>query len=225
MSAATISPLVTYYVQRLVYQYQLPKAEATIAILVKQLLADGLPFDLLEAFNLNTAVGAQLNTLGKYIGLPRNIGDAAALPFFGFVDYAGGGNTNGFTDYLGGVNVNGVFYQYDYQGMNATALSDTAFAFMIALKIALNSCDMTLASIQQILATILGGYVQVTDNQDMTLTYHVGPGIPVSATLLTTYLPKPMGVGINVIIESAIITGTGDNIVTGTGDTIVVGNL
>lgn len=216
---------ISYYVARLIYQYQRPNAQRTIAILVKQLLADGLPWALQDAFNLNTAVGPQLDILGKYVGIPRDIGDPTPLPFFGFVRYAGGGNQNGLTSYAGGINVNGVFYRYGYNEANATALSDTAYAFMLLFKIGLNTCDHTLASVQVLLKELAGGLVKVIDNANMTVTYQIGPGIPVSPATLAQYLPKPMGVGINVVTVASLITGTGDTVVTGTGDTVVVGNI
>jgi hypothetical protein len=220
-----LDTVLTYYVGRLITEYQKPNAQATIAILCKQMLADGLPWSLQDAYNLPTAIGAQLNTLGKYIGISRMIGDAAPLPFFGMVRYAGGGNQNGVTKYATTDNANVVFYRYGYNGANATALSDTAYAYMLLYKIALNQSDSTLYSIQQTLIATLAGNVRVRDNLDMTLTYFVGTNIPVSPTVLTPFLPKPMGVGIAaVVVQSNIITGTGDTVVSGTGDNIVAGN-
>jgi hypothetical protein len=221
-----IDTTISYYVGRLIYQYQQPNAQRTIAILVKQLLADNLAWQLQDAFNIPTAVGPQLDILGKYVGIPRNIGDPTPLPFFGFVRYSGvGSNQHGFTRYAGGSNADAVFYRYGYNQANATALSDTAYLFMLLFKIALNSCDQTLAAVQIMLQTLTSGNVHLVDNKDMTITYQVGPGIPVSAQTLTPYLPKPMGVGITVLTVAALITGTGDTVVTGTGDTVVVGNL
>lgn len=225
---ASLDTTITYYVGRLLYQYQRPKAQQAIAILVKQIFADGLPWVLQDAFNLNTAIGAQLDTLGKYIGLPRDIGDPTPLPFFGFVDYVNTNpqNQNGLTDYNSSINSGVVFFEYGYSQQAATALSDTSYAFMLFLKIALNTSDNTLYSIQEILLTTLNGNVRVVDNRDMSLTYYVGTNIPVSPTVLAPYLPRPMGVRVaNIIVQNLIITGSGDNIVTGSGDNIVAGNL
>ena len=218
---------ITYYLGRLIYQYQQPNANDTVSILVKQILADGLPWALQDAFDLNTAVGPQLDILGKYIGVSRLIGDPTPLPFFGFVRYSGvGGNTNGFNSYATNGNAGvGVFYRYGYNAANVTALSDTAYRFMILFKIGLNYCDQTLASVQNLLKRLTNGNVLVTDHANMTITYQIGPGIPVSPSVLTPYLPKPMGVGITVNTLYALITGTSDNIITGTSDTVVVGNI
>ena len=225
---ADLDTSITYYVGRLLYQYQRPKAQQAIAILVKQLFADGLPWVLQDAFNLDTATGQQLDTLGKYIGLPRDIGDPTPLPFFGFVDYVNTNpqNLHGLTDYNSNINSDVVFFEYGYNQQAATALSDTSYAFMLFLKIALNTSDNTLYSIQKTVSETLRGNVRVVDNRDMSLTYYVGSNLPVSATVLSPYLPKPMGVRIaNIIIENLIITGGGDDIVTDSGDNIVAGNL
>lgn len=223
--SAQVQAAIAYYVRLLCYQYQLPKAQNTIAILVKQAQMDGLAVTLQDAFNVRTAVGPQLDTLGKYIGLPRTIGDPAPADFFGYVDYTGGGNPNGFTDYAGGINLTGLFYDYTYFGTRNTALSDTAYRFMLNMKIILNSSDSTLFSIQAFLLLLFGGTVTVVDNRDMTLTYTVSVNAPVSPTVLQPYLPKPMGVGINLEVLVDRITHDGDRRITFDNDIRVLSSL
>lgn len=222
-----VQSAIAYYVRLLVFQYQLTKAENTIAILVKQLMMDGLPDAVQNAFNVPSpgvpgAVGRQLDILGKYIGIPRNIGEATPLPYFGFVDYAGGGNENGFSNYDGSTNALGVWFLYQYQGARNTDLSDDAYSFMMALKIILNSSDGTLYSIQRFLDTLLPGFVTVTDNQDMTLTYAVSLDSPVAPAVLEPYLPRPMGVGVTISTFSTLGTAGGDTVVTDGGDSILI---
>lgn len=220
MSALDLN--IAFYVNRLLFQYQKQKAQNTIAILVRQELADDLPAQVRDAYNVDSAVGRQLDVIGKYVGLPRTIGDPAPLEYFGFVDYAGGGNPNGFTDYTTGENSTVLFFDYTYYGARNTALSDTAYAFMIALKIVLNSNDGTLYSIQNLLRTMLPGFVTVVDNRDMTMKYLVSTAAPVSPTVLQPYLPKPMGVGVTIEQFANIMTDGGDFIVTDGGDKISV---
>lgn len=207
--------LIDRYVRLLVFQYKLEKAQDTIAIYVKQILGDGFLQAIRDGFDVGTAVGPQLDILGKYIGLPRTIGVPVTLPFFGFVRYSGvGDNDNGFRSYSTADNSSGVFYRYGYSGTRNTALSDTSYQFMIALQIILNSSDGTLASIQRYLASLLPGAVTVTDNQDMTLTYTITGQLPVDPTVLQAYLPKPMGVGITIKTNDFIVTDGGDGLVT-----------
>ncbi len=221
-STPNIAASVAYYQRLLPYQYQKSKALATIAAFVNQIVLDGLPEAVQNAFNVNQAKGEQLDIVGKYVGLPRTIGDPTPLPYFGFVDYAGGGNENGFSNYDGTTNPLGVFFQYQYQGARNTALSDDAYSFMMNLKIVLNSSDGTLFTIQELLKTLLPGYVTVVDNKDMTLTYSISTNAPVSPTVIEPYLPKPMGVGIEITTFSTLGTDEGDTIVTEGGDTIMI---
>lgn len=187
------------YAQLLVLQYRgLPKADATIKILTKQALADLLLLQFGPAFDLDLAVGPQLDILGEYIGVSRYQQDILDLPYFGFKLYAGGGNVNGFTSYFGGVNTTGVFYRYSNQGVPNTTLTDAAYAFLLKLKIILNHADGTLSNIMESLNMFLPGQVQLIDNQNMTLTYNVQPSVPIGGGILALFLPKPMGVGITV---------------------------
>lgn len=225
MSAQTpnIDQAIAYYVGRLLFQYQKPKAQQNIAILANIGVADLLPSQVQDAYDPYRAVGPQLDVIGKYVGLPRNIGDAAPVPFFGFVRYSGvGDNPNGMTSYNTTDNIGVLFFRYSYQGNLNTALSDLAYAFMIAMKIVLNSNDGTLASIQQLLHDVLPDFVTIVDNADMTLTYSISVNAPVSPTVLAPYLPKPMGVSLSIKTFATIITGTGDDVVTDTGDKIIV---
>lgn len=213
--------LISAYVRLLVFQYQLPNARQQVAIMSKQFLLDGLPIAVEQAYDPYTAVGPQLDVVAKYIGLPRTIGLPAPLPWFGFVLAAGGGNPNGLISVNDGNNRDVVFYRTGYNGTRNTALSDTSYAFMLALQIILNSSDGTLASIQNYLNALLPGIVTVTDHKDMTLTYAINGSPPVDPTVLAQYLPKPMGVGINITTNDFLITDTGDFIVTDGGDKLV----
>lgn len=86
---ATLQEQIAAYVDKLVLQYRLqPKARATIAIMVKQVIGDGVAFGIESAFSIETAVGVQLDTLGKYVGIPRGIGDPVPVPYFGLWSYA-----------------------------------------------------------------------------------------------------------------------------------------
>lgn len=63
-----------YYANLLIIQYRnLPNARGTIESLVGESYADGLSLDVLNGFDLETAVGEQLDILGKYIGLNRQV--------------------------------------------------------------------------------------------------------------------------------------------------------
>lgn len=65
--------LIAYYVGLLILQYrQEPRARATIAAQVAPIIMNQLPLAAQDAFNVDTAIGAQLDVLGKYAGVTRN---------------------------------------------------------------------------------------------------------------------------------------------------------
>ncbi len=224
--------ITNYYVQRLITQYRAkPKAQGTIAILVKQSVADDMVTQISTAYRLSTAVGAQLDILGKYIGLSRNIGIATSPPYFEFYSATtGAGDGIGFRDGTNpATNDTGVWYSADNNTYQTVALPDSTYRIMLQFKVILNSMDGTLASIVSLLNLFFPGQVYVTDNQNMTLTYNVSVNLPISSALLQAYLPKPMGVGISAInfFGTLIprVTSDGSTRVTSDGSTRVVNIL
>ena len=70
-----------YYADLLILQYKTqPKARATIKALTEKVIADGILLDVINGFNIDTAVGKQLDLLGKYIGLSRNVKEKVGSP-------------------------------------------------------------------------------------------------------------------------------------------------
>lgn len=76
-----MSEYTDYYADLLILQYKTqPKARATISALTDKVIANGLILDVINGFNLETAVGKQLDILGKYIGLSRNVKEKVSSP-------------------------------------------------------------------------------------------------------------------------------------------------
>lgn len=70
---SNLTELEDYYKNLLIIQYHdKAKAQAVVSNWVDCMVADGLLLDLPEAFNVDTAIGAQLDLIGKIVGLPRN---------------------------------------------------------------------------------------------------------------------------------------------------------
>ena len=68
----TNEELKTYYADLLISQYkQKPKAYAMIKAVIDILLMNQLPLTAKDAYDLETAVGSQLDTVGKYQGVTR----------------------------------------------------------------------------------------------------------------------------------------------------------
>ena len=84
----TLNELTAYYASLLAYQYRAkPNASRQIQLWTKQAVADFLANQLLTCFDIDTAVGAQLDVLGKYVGVPRNIGIVVSKPHFSLWAY------------------------------------------------------------------------------------------------------------------------------------------
>lgn len=208
MLPAQLKAAVDYYATLLLFQYRgNPRAAANIKIYAKQAIADMLEVDVQNGFGVDTAVGAQLDILGKYVGVPRNIGDPTPRPYYSFSDSDGTIRPNGFQDSTNPAqNAAAIWYSSLFLGAENTALTDAAYLLIIKLKIILNANDGTLASIQQFLHDFLPGVVALTDNKDMTLTYTLSSRTPVPTSVLKAYLPKPMGVGVNFVTVTAVVT-------------------
>lgn len=68
----TTAQIIQYYSNLLILQYRgCPKARAHIQALVGPIVMDQLPLQVQDAYNLETAVGVQLDVLGKYAGISR----------------------------------------------------------------------------------------------------------------------------------------------------------
>ncbi len=70
--ASQVDELVEYYANLLIIQYNSKeKATAEVSLIVRGLLADLVYLDAQNAYDLDTAIGVQLDILGKYIGALR----------------------------------------------------------------------------------------------------------------------------------------------------------
>lgn len=84
----TDEELVQAYVDLLIIQYRnLPKARAHVGALVDMVIMNQLPFAVQDAYNIDTAVGEQLDILGKYAGVSRQARTFSGLITLGDDDY------------------------------------------------------------------------------------------------------------------------------------------
>ena len=81
-----ISEIENYYQNLLIIQYRnKPNARAMIKLAVDLYIADGIIFDLIDVLNIDTAVGAQLDLIGKILGCSRILaGFTLDTKFFSF---------------------------------------------------------------------------------------------------------------------------------------------
>ena len=175
-----------------------PKFAATVNLLAGAFgsLADST-MGLVEAFNVDTAVGAQLDVIGLWVGISRNQSVPIAGAFFTWNDSAHGWN---FASWKGP--------NEPTQGI--VALDDTSYRAVIKAKIGSNYWNGALNTLQDIGGSALNDFgVQafVIDNMDMSITvYILGAPTAVLIEMIKRGItpPKPAGVRVTgYILASA----------------------
>lgn len=151
----------------------------------------------IPAFDLDEAVGDQLDTIGLWVGISRRVNTPLAGVYFSFDIVAIG------------------FDQGVWQGpfdpsTGVTLLDDDTYRVLIRAKIGANHWDGTLGSSAAILNQVFpaGTNVFIQDNQDMSMTIGVAGAIP-SAVLLALlsggYIPlRPEGVLLNKVLVTSV---------------------
>ncbi|MFS7244483.1 DUF2612 domain-containing protein [Rahnella inusitata] len=125
---------------------------------------------LITEYDIDEAIGVQLDILGKWIGRTRVVSQPISGIYFSFD-----------TDSLG-------FDQGVWQGpydpdAGFTNLSDETYRIILKAKIAINHWNGTNETLPEILDTALAGSgltMQIVDNQDMTISVWVFPKTDIS---------------------------------------------
>lgn len=201
----TNDELIEYYKNLLIIQYyDKPKARAEIGLLVSQTIASQIVSQVLNGFDIETVIGAQLDIIAAYVGVNRIVnGLNLDKSFFGMPDY----NDPDVNDYPGfqsytdiDTDIINYFEKYADIG-NRYSLSDYELRQLIKFKIRVNKTDCSLYDIDNIIYDFFGADCLVTDNGAMSLTYAFTPGLTYNLPKIVVYtniLPRPAGVTINV---------------------------
>lgn len=159
---------------------------------------------MLTAFDIDSAVGVQLDILGEWIGRTRIVSQPISGIYFSFDS-----NDLGWDQ--------GV-WQGPYDPDNGfTSLSDEIYRLILKAKIAINIWDGTNESLPEILEAALSGSglsMQIIDNQDMTISVLVFPdrdikdvSLELIAAIKQGYLTvKAAGVWAGGSVEQTILT-------------------
>lgn len=202
----TTQELLDFYSNLLIIQYTgKPKATATIQAFAGQVVADQIVQQVEDGFNLDTAIGLQLDALATYRGAPRSIYGLSldkqfmVFPLYSDANYA---TVRGMSEYSIGLDTSWYWAIYSDGAQSTHVLTDPELRQLIQFLAKTNSAFYSLAEIDLILYEFFGDYVTLTDNGDMTITYTLDPAYP--GTLFQTLviinaLPQPAGVEINVI--------------------------
>lgn len=169
-----------------------------------------------EAFDLDNAVGPQLDVVGAWVGRPRLVDEVLTAGFFGFAD-DGAALTFG---ELSDPSVGGRFYELGESFATTTTLGDPEYLTIIKAKIVRNQWDGTTPGLEAALTYIFGPGCYVTDNGTLNLTITIGrPITAVEKALLSTFdlLPRPTGVLIGTLRYVTPIAGNAVSATSATG--------
>ncbi len=205
--ALDLENVIDYYVNLLIIQYNnKQRARATIDLHIRTLLDDNIVCKVQDGFNLDTAVGVQLDILGTYIGVDRFFSGAVPLigDFFAMTTYATLGTDTevGMTDHANFDTDVGEFLTYD-DLLITQALNDDDYRNILKLKIVQNNSDHSHKSIDDGLFIFFGNGLVMSANENMTMSYFSNNANFQTALIAfnKAVLPKPMGVKLNGIIE------------------------
>lgn len=201
--------LIQYYVNLLIIQYHgKPKARATIELLTRVLLANNLFEKIRTAYDIDTAVGKQLDVIGKYVGIDRYYKDTELVDFYALTNYVevdpDANQKYGFSDYSQAMvpMANGTL-NYSSIISKDFKLTDDDYRVLLKLRIVQNYSNSSHQSIDESLYRFFGDTIIPDSTGDMKMFYLIkSPRTEVAkAAVYKNVLPKPMGVGILYIVN------------------------
>lgn len=190
-----IANIENYYADLLIIQYRnKPNARATIKLGVDLYLADGLIFDFNNVLDIDTAEGAQLDLIGKILGVSRNIdGFTFNVDFFSFQKAApcyGYSDKNELSQ--------GYWKRYKNSVGSSYSLYDDDYRVLLKFKALYNVRYGSWACMDLLYYRAFGNEITLVNNKDTTISYQVSPdaslGLRVAQFL--GYIEPPLGIGI-----------------------------
>lgn len=188
-----MTDFVKSYLDLLIFQYQdKPKIRAELELLVGKFedvkkLDDSLPI----AFDIDKAVGKQLDVIGRIVGLPRKTDNVIPKVYFGFYDE--NSNAVGFGD--------GAFYTFESEQYSDLELNDTDYRFFLKAKISINFMKNNIHKINDIISFLFSNNAYVEDNRDTTFTLWVNENVDlrlVQYAKSLNLLPRPQTISYNL---------------------------
>jgi len=206
-----VSAFTDAYIGLLIKQYwEQPNARAEIDLQAAtwETVRDGIAA-FQDAFDLDLAIGAQLDILGRIVGQDRTIPFILDKIAFGF---SFNPNARGFDSKFATIANVAPFYSKFEPVYTDLELNDSDMRLLIKARIAHNTGLPFLVtdagtSMREVVATAFGGLAYIVDNKDMSLTLYVDPSID-SARIVAIrdlgLLPKPQGVQYASIVYAEV---------------------
>lgn len=166
--------------------------------------------DLMQLRSIDTAVGEQLDIIGRIVGQDRILIGADTFKYFGF-DGATLSSTYGTT---GNSAVGGYWYSYGRPAGGNITLNDTQYRLFIKAKIKKNTTDATANSVMDFLTFVFDVKCILTLNEGAKATITVSRKlsdferrlVELRDTSGSYFVPRPMGV--ELTIEEPTSDGT-----------------
>jgi hypothetical protein len=203
------SELIAYYANLLIIQYaNKPNAVAAVRALVTILMIYDLAISVRDGYNVDTAVGAQQDIVGKYTGVARIItGVDFTRKYFGFMR---AGTTAPYTFQpmmrAGAVAPDTQYLRAGALNNSVYTLNDAEFGEILRYRIRRNYMPPTDKNIDQFMFDFFGTEAYMTDNMNGTITYTFSSASVYErwATILMSedLLPRPAGMELLISFES-----------------------
>lgn len=189
-----IANIENYYADLLIIQYRnKPNARATIKLGVDLYLADGLIFDLNNVLDIDTAVGQQLDLIGKILGVNRQVdGFTFNVDFFSFEKTP---TAYGYSD----KNQLSQGYWKKYQNSigSAYSMTDADYRTVLKFKALYNVRYGSWACMDLLYWRAFGNEITLVNNKDLTVSYTTNsPSIGLQVAQYLGYIEPPLGIGI-----------------------------
>jgi len=197
--------LIDYYKNLLILQYR-NKTKSQKHI--KNIGSNSMIFDIIKdvenGYNIDTAVGIQLDILSKYVNAKRVISQFAfTRNFWSLVDY---NQPTPYVDLTGIINYSqaiipdATMLAYETDQKPSYSLSDEEMRIIIKLKIIQNNSNYSAKSIDDLIFLFFDNDVIFNDNFNMNVEYVIDESVRrlIEIARAEDALPKPIGVGLEL---------------------------
>lgn len=200
--------LIRYFTNLLILQYKnKPKAKATIEALTRNSFSDTtgkiFPIEVQNAYNLDTAVGTQLDVLGKYLGKDRIL-KFVVDNTFKISEYDALEDPIGFGEYEQELETY-PYAEYRYVNYETSVISDENYRSILKMLAYLKDKPLSLENIDIALEQAFDGLIYIIE-KDKELEYHIAqdlfPRLDDQDKLeyvFNKYFPRPMGCSISIV--------------------------
>ena len=192
-----IQNIENYYADLLIIQYRnKPKARAVIKLGADIYLADGLLLDMNNILDIDTAIGAQLDLIGKILGCNRNInGLTLDTEFFSFEKTGAYGYSD--AEELS----QGYWKNYQNSTGSVYSLPDDVYRTVLKFKAIYNLRRGSMKFMNDMYWRIFGNEVDMeNDTANLQVIYNIptAHSVAVSVAVFLNYLEPPLGIGYTI---------------------------